>query len=232
MNKLFKTLMTAGALAVPMIASADMINVDGGLGVYDPTYNVTWISDGNLYATMAASYSGGSSALITAIIAANGGSVIDPSGPIHTLSVNDFTASGTFTGLMNSFGSRAFVHYMDTINYGGTNAWSLPVVYGVNEHFNDSQLGQLYSEFTASPSSRSLFSNLGDRYWETQGISCSGAWQWIGADDCAPKTDYSGTLAVAPGEVPLPAAAWLLLSGFGGLGFAARSRGTTGQHTR
>jgi probable HAF family extracellular repeat protein len=124
--------------------------------------------------------------------------VIDPSGPIHTLSVNDFTYG------LNSFGARAFVQYLDAINYGGTNTWSLPVVYGINEQFNDSQFGQLYAEFAASPSSMSLFSNLGDRYWETQGAqgaTCNGAWQWIGGDDCAPKTDHSGVLAVAPGEV-------------------------------
>jgi hypothetical protein len=124
-------LISLSVLVAPIAAHAGLISVDGGLGVYDSTNNVTWTSNTNLMATQAANYSGGSAAFVNAIIADSGGvihetpNVADPSGT-YTLSTSDFVTTGYYAGTMDWWGAQAWVHYLDVTNYGGSNKWALP----------------------------------------------------------------------------------------------------------
>ena len=65
----------------PVSASAALTAVDGGLGVYDATNNVTWTSDMALMATQAAA-SGNATAFVNTIISDSGGVIHDI--PIRT----------------------------------------------------------------------------------------------------------------------------------------------------
>ena len=99
-----------------------LTSVDGGLGVYDSTNNITWVSDGNLFYDQAQA-SGNGAAFVDAIISNSGGSVTW-SGGTYTLSAStDFNLS---TGEMTYWGAQAWVKYLDTTNYGGSNKWALP----------------------------------------------------------------------------------------------------------
>ncbi len=124
-------LIGVGAVLLAVNANASLVSTDGGLGVYDTTNNVTWTSNANLFATQAASYSGGADAFVSAVIADSGGvihdtpNVFDPTGT-YTLSASDFVTSGTYDGTMDYWGARAWVNYLDATNYGGSNQWALP----------------------------------------------------------------------------------------------------------
>ncbi len=119
-----RTALMAVATLAAMNAQAALIATDGGLGVYDTTNEVTWTSDANLMATQAANYSGGAPAFVSQIIAASGGTIPSVAyGGTYTLSPGDFNTS---TGQMDWFGARAWVNYLNTIKYGGSNTWALP----------------------------------------------------------------------------------------------------------
>lgn len=127
-----KNLKAAGVSCVALLLSANanaaLIPVAGGLGVYDDVNNVTWTADGNLFATQAASYSGGASAYVAAVIAASGGVIHNlPSGfdaiGAHTLSTLDFYGND---GRMTWWGAHAWVSYLNSTNYAASNQWALP----------------------------------------------------------------------------------------------------------
>ena len=161
-------------------AEASLTLVDNGLGVYDNITNITWTSDGNLFSTMAnnAIANGDSNAanLVKAIINASGG-VINESPNIwdttgtHTLSYGDFNVSGT----TDFWGAQAFIHYLNTIDYGNSNQWSLPNV-GANpqDGYNQitSQFGELFYKELGGTNGNNiplnpLFSNEQTiQYWE------------------------------------------------------------------
>jgi hypothetical protein len=246
------TLCGAMAALAAMNAHAGLVSADGRLGVYDTTNNVTWTSDANLMATQAASYSGGSAAFVSAVIADSGGvihdtpSYYDPSGT-YTLSATDFNPSN---GTMTWWGAQAWVHYLDVTNYGGSNRWVLPTTVDSNASAgypngaagnaaqSSSQLAQLFygglgqvagaSITTTHNGSYSLFSNVQDYgYWSGTEYSAGPYDAWTlgptGYQIDITKNLYGSALAVqAP--VPLPAAAWLLLAGLGGIGSFARKK--------
>jgi hypothetical protein len=264
-----KALWLAMLLTVATSAKAELIAVDGGLGIYDTVNNVTWTSDANLMATQEASYSGGPAAYVAAVIAASGGvvhdtpnSIFDPSGT-YTLSMSDFSTTG---GAMTWWGAQAWVHYLNVIDYGGSSQWALPTTVdsessvgypnglpGTTNSFanipqSTGQLAQLFygnlGQVPGSPisithnSAYALFSNVPTMdpfFWS--GTEFSGypenlgyyAWSFdsdSGIQTGSGKNFRYYSLAVSAGElgspVPLPAAAWLLLSGLGGLNLMRR----------
>lgn len=124
--------MGVGAALVAMSAQAQLVSTDGGLGVYDPTLNVTWTSNADLMATQAASYSGGAAAFVAAVIADSGGVINDTPNTLdsptsksgtYTLSTADFN---TKSGQMTWWGAEAWVNYLNVTDYGGSNQWALP----------------------------------------------------------------------------------------------------------
>src|SRR5260370_38611822 len=100
MNAITKLLMAMALLAGPVVANAALTSVDGGLGVYDSTNNVTWVSDAELFYTQLQAAGNGTAqtTLINTIISASGVVIrdtpnpYDPSGT-YTLSSNDFNPS-------------------------------------------------------------------------------------------------------------------------------------------
>jgi hypothetical protein len=118
-------------LLEPIVGNAGLIATDGGLGVYDATNNVTWVSDANLFATQAVA-GGNAAAFVQTIISDSGGFISDtPNDRDHPaansgsyqLSSGDFN---TATGQMDWWGAQAWVNYLNATDYGGSNHWALP----------------------------------------------------------------------------------------------------------
>jgi len=242
----------AALMAGPLAGHAALTSVAGGLGVYDSTNNYTWTSDANLMATQAATYGGGSAAFVSAVIAASGGVIYDtPNGydsvansGAYSLSAGDFN---TTSGSMNWWGAQAWVHYLNTTNYGGSNQWALPTTVdsssasgcgtscGYVPGPSSSQLVQLFygglGQFSGSAigiehnSNYNLFSNMQNGYyWSSEDPSDPrGAYFFYntrGSQFVNGKFNDAYALAVSPGQisaVPLPGAMWLLGSGLLGL---------------
>jgi hypothetical protein len=185
-------LIGVGAVLLAVNANASLVSTDGGLGVYDTTNNVTWTSNANLFATQAASYSGGAAAFVSAVIADSGGVIHDTPNAYdngtYTLSASDFVTSGAFAGTMDYWGARAWVNYLDATNYGGSNQWALPTTVdsdssggypdgaGGDPSQSSSQMAQLFygglgqvansSITTTHNANYSLFSNVQSYvYW-------------------------------------------------------------------
>jgi hypothetical protein len=205
--------------------------------VYDTVNNVTWTPTGFLFGEQRASYSGGPSAFVAAVIAASGGVIHDNSGN-YTLSASDFSTVNGF----NWYGAKAWVNYLNATNYAGTNTWALPTT--VDRDYSvigpspaDSQLGQLYYGGCGGNPSNTIwnwcspFTYVGGRaYWSGTELSANPAQVYVysfgnGSQGNGTKTGGYGAsaLAVAPGQVgalsavPVPGAAWLLGSGLMGL---------------
>lgn len=158
MKTYFIGLTAAITLLLSAGAQAELVSVAGGLGVYDTVNNVTWASDANLMKTQAASYAGGASAYVAAVIAASGGVISDTPngyapGGIHTLVSSDFD---TAYGHMTWHGAKAWINYLNATNFAGTNQWSLPTTFDAessaglpdgadgNPSSSSSQMAQLF----------------------------------------------------------------------------------------
>lgn len=227
--QLLTALIGATTSLITMSAHAALVSTDGGLGVYDSTYNVTWTSNGNLMETQAANYSGGTSAFVAAMIADSGG-VINYASGVHTLSSSDFDVHN---GTMSWWGARAWVNYLNATSYGGTNQWALPTTVDSVSNVgnpdgapgdpaqNSSQLAELFygslgqvSGMSIVPvhnSNYSLFSNFlgspllwsGTEYSAYPGI----AWAYNSFYGSQGNRDEDGeccaytAMAVAPGEL-------------------------------
>lgn len=118
---------------------------DGTALVYSSVSDVTWTKDGNLLRTLMASSSdidgNGTLDIIDAIIAEspliiNTPSIYSPSG-IYSMSRLEFSNDGRTSW----FGALAFVNYLNSINYAGSNQWYLPTVDNTNRGFNTSTNG-------------------------------------------------------------------------------------------
>ncbi len=200
------TMVGSAAALVAMTAQAGLVPTDGGLGVYDTVNNVTWTSNANLFLTQAASYSGGTAAFVSAVIADSGGvihdtpNIFDPSGT-YTLSASDFVTSGSNAGTMDWWGAKAWVNYLDATDYGGSNQWALPTTIntssrsgcGASCNFppaqSSSQLAQLFygglgqvagSRITTTHNANySLFSNVQSAaYWSGTDYSFTPNYAW------------------------------------------------------
>lgn len=116
MNNRIIAILFVGLVAIPLASIAQVSAVDGGLGVYDPANNLTWTANGNLFGSQY------STNLVNTIISdansANSGAGLSTG----IVSSSDFKSAGTMTWQ----GANAWVHYLDAINYSGSNQWALP----------------------------------------------------------------------------------------------------------
>jgi hypothetical protein len=216
-----------------MNAHAAFVSTDGGFGVYDTVNDVTWGSSASMFATQAASYSGGAAALVSAVIADSGGVITNPLPnalvpATYTLSASDFNTS---SGLMDWWGAMAWAHYLNVTSYGGYTQWALPEVLIFNEDVSPaaSQIAQLAYQLSAFPTTLLSLPN-GNFNMNNATQDCSGAWNSSATvNDCDSPHNLDTTMVVASGEVnpvPLPATAWLMVSGLGALGAFTRKKRT------
>jgi len=240
-------LATAVGLLLSVSVRAELVSTAGGLGVYDTVNNVTWTSDGNLFATLANSYSDGPDAFVAAVIAASDGVIHDMPNGFDTVrnSGNYMLSAGDFYShsYMRWWGAKAWVNYLNATNYAGANTWALPTTIDSNlsaaippsqtssqmAHLFYGELGQVIgSSITVTHnSSYALFANLqSGGYWAGTEYSSNPdvAWQFYtveGSQGVGPKNNGYSALAVSPGQVgelvPVPGAVWLFGSGLLGL---------------
>lgn len=221
-------------------AQATLTTSANGLGVYDSGLNATWTQDGNLLGTLETTM--GYSTVINDIINASNGVIYDTpnsldSNGTHTLTTADFTDSG----LTNWWGGQAFIHYLNTIDYGGSNQWALPTTTDTTSGYNitGSQLGELYYTEQVSVTVYvdhklvTPFSNIvWDLLWSgtENADSPDTAWNFSffngNQNNYAGKSSQLYVWAVTPGQlpaaVPLPGAVWLFGSAL--LGYLGMKR--------
>jgi hypothetical protein len=235
-----KPLLIAGLLlsATSFNAQAALTSYTGANGVnlvYDNVTNLTWTKDANLLDSLETAQ--GYTNLVNAIVAAS--PVIKDTANLydtpsysgqHTVSAADFSAGGTASW----FGTQAFMGYLNSIHYGGSNQWALPSA-GSHPQYDYNQtstaFGQLfYNELGGTagstiPNTATFDNEQTFVYWlgTEWGPSLSWAWSFytsIGFQD--PNTKYYPLYAwaVSPGQmaaVPVPGAVWLMGSGLLGL---------------
>lgn len=126
-------------IATTLALSAFSLNVQAALSsytsngvdlVYSSVSNVSWTKDGNLLGTMIAnsgdSDSNGTKDVIDAILQVAYSKVPAYYVPIFStvLNASSFDSNGQSTW----FASMAFVDYLNSVNYGGSDQWRLPTV--------------------------------------------------------------------------------------------------------
>jgi hypothetical protein len=210
--------------------------ISGGKSVvYSSVSDVTWTGDANLLGSLINSQ--GYNTIVNAIIAAS--PIISDSAnfydsPPYSGNHNVTTADFSTGGLVNWFGAKAFVTYLNSIDYADSNQWTLPSV-GINPQFGynktGSQLGQLfYTELQgqayASGPNTDYFTNEIWSYWMATESSSANERAWFLDSDGYQYHDlknhpYYSAWAVSPGNllttVPIPGAIWSFGSGLLGL---------------
>lgn len=128
-NAKYRPLVAIGMLLAATQGQAALTSYtakDGVQVVYSSVSDVTWTKDGNLLGSMFASQ--GFSTVVDAIIAAsptisNTPNTFSPTGT-YTLSAIDFSSNGSTSW----FGAMAYINYLNSISYAGSNQWHLPTI--------------------------------------------------------------------------------------------------------
>ncbi|MDT4330862.1 VPLPA-CTERM sorting domain-containing protein [Methylomonas sp. MED-D] len=224
MMRFKKPLLIIGALlsGIAFNARATLTSYSGadGIGlVYSSVSNVTWTRDANLFKTL----SDANPNLIN-LIAAVTPIYNDPVMGVQAVGDDDFD---TAMGLLSWWGAEAFTNYLNSINYGGSNQWTLPSA-GTNPRLGynktGSNFGQLfYTELggTAHNSipNTAVFNNEQSAAYLAAEYAPYPVYSWAfntsaGEQFFYPKGLKGRAWVVSPGQVPaavpLPSAAWLM----------------------
>lgn len=241
-----KTLLSLALLASSAVtgtAHASLVDRGNGL-IYDDVSNITWSADANLLSTLENSL--GFLNVVNAIITASptindaANSRDTPINSGHYKITRDDFGSG---GSVSWFGAKAFMTYLNTINYAGSNQWDLPTA-GSNPQVGYDQtsnpFGELfYNELGGTARNfmpdTPYFINEHGHFWTSTEIANNNrgdnidAWRFQtinGILDVDGKPNGYLAWAAHPGDVaavPVPGAVWLFGSGLLGLlGFKKR----------
>lgn len=227
-----KPLLAAGLLMSLTTLTAEAaltsyIGADGAGLVYSSVSNVTWTQDANLFKTL---YDTNNN-LVNLI------TVVTPSYNDPGWGFQELGDGGTYddfdiaTGRLSWWGAKAFVSYLNSINYGGSAQWRLPnVIVGSNLQggYNQtgSELGQLFYNELDGTAHRNIpitssFNNVQvfDYWFGTESDYESlprYSWSFGTASgsllNSGSKNFQAYAWAVSPGQVaavPIPAAVWL-----------------------
>lgn len=249
--QLFNKTLVTGILVINSLganAALTSYSSDGVDLVYSSVSDVTWTKDGNLLRTLFAEQ--GFNKVVSAIIAnspriSNTPHIFNSTG-IYTLTASDFSSNG----ITSWYGAMAYVNYLNSINYAGSNKWTLPTVanttIGYNTVTNGSTSGdelvELYYEELDSKAGSGQgfgFKDPDNKFINERGIYWSGteyelyptnAWLFnnnFGGQDIINKRGRFYAWAFSLGQVvtvPEPANSTMLLAGLGLIAYATRQR--------
>lgn len=211
--------------------------------VYSSVSNVTWIADTNLLGSMMKSQ--GYAQIVNAIIAASPWVMDTP----NVYAGNDgryFISSADFStdisaityGQTSWFGAKAFINYLNSINYAGSSQWSIPTAgdypqYGqptIDNQFTELYYSELGGTYRGFHPDQGPFLGLFAReftklYWfDTEYVETFPNKAWLFGEDGAQGISFKKftfyAWAFTPGQisaVPVPSAIWLMGSGLLGL---------------
>lgn len=232
---------TLSAFSLNAQAALTSYKAAGGVDVvYSSVSDVTWTKDANLLGTLIAASTdannNGTKDVIESIITTGATNGI-------TVTAADFTSSGQASWL----GSLAYVSYLNSINYGGSNQWYLPTVantsFGFNTATNGTTKGDelvelFYSELngtagSAIPNTTTFDNEKSSSYWSgtEYAPSPNSAWRFVthsGTQDRNAKIIIIFyAWAVSPGQiaaVPEPQSMAMLMAGLAVLAGVGRRR--------
>lgn len=231
-SALLGTAITLASFNLTAHAALTSYTANGKEVVFSSESGVTWTKDANLLGSLFANQ--GFSTVVNAIITANAG--ITHGTSAYTLTANDFANNGSASW----FGAVSFVHYLNSINYAGSNQWRLPTftrtVSGFNTPSNGTTAGNelpelFYQELNGTAGSpmpnRAIFDNEQFAgYWSATERDSNNNIAWgfetfNGNQGLAWKSVRYYTWAITPGQiaaVPEPDSVAMLLAGSGLLG--------------
>lgn len=205
-------------------AGADLVHLQNG------PLDLTLTADGNLLGSLLAGASN-PVALVSTIIAASGGSIADAGYGIRTLSTDDFSPDGR----TSYFGARAFINYLNSTSYGGTNQWRLPGITDTGTAGCDFSYSGTDCGYNVAPASGELarlyYSELGlIAKYDTDGFPNSGNGYGIFANDGGPGSGAVGPFSNVQSNAywmdldhaPNPQAAWVFATSDGLQGFESK----------
>lgn len=175
-----RLLLAIGVLltAITLNAKAELTSYTGAGGVslvYSNLSDITWTQDGNLLGTLETTY--GYSPTVNAIIAASP-TIYDTTNPYDTPSMSGYhtvtSADFSSDGFTSWFGAQAFVTYLNSINYGGSNQWRLPTVIDTGNPGCDYPIECGFNVDTAASELAMLYY---DELGKTAGQNTSGQYQ-------------------------------------------------------
>ncbi|QWF71945.1 DUF1566 domain-containing protein [Methylomonas paludis] len=136
--------LVCGLISQDSQASLTPETVNGISLVYNSGSNTTWTQDANLLASL--ENNNGYSVMVNAIIAASNGVIHDTANNYdngnYVLTAADFGSNGK----VDWWAGQAFMHYLNTQNYGGSHLWALPSQpdESYDYYVTNSQLGELF----------------------------------------------------------------------------------------
>lgn len=122
-NAKYRPLIASAMLMAATQAQATLTSYtakDGVEVVYSSVSDVTWTKDANLLGSLFAT--DGFNTVVNNIIAASSGKTYGTTN--YTLTANDFFLNGHTSW----FGAMAYVNYLNSISYGGSDEWYLPTL--------------------------------------------------------------------------------------------------------
>ena len=229
-NRLLAGLPFCLMLGFSSAISAALIDNGNGL-IYDTELNITWSRDANLLGTLELNNPN----VVSRILSANNNVIYDlPNAYDNNSGVYGLSMFKDFFpgGRVDWFGAQAFVGYLNSIDYKGSNQWCLPSTPVAAQmqgyYLTGSDMGQLFynelggaggNSITAYHNSNyTLFSNIqNDGYWSEKEYETNPVLAWMfDASAGSHASLYKGspyyTWVVAPGNVgavPIPGAMWL-----------------------